>query len=189
MKAITHIYCSLILLFISILSSIEARAQQITGLDMSNYGGLYRTTYNPSTLGGTPYKFQVNALTMGGSIGRRYFDFFGENSFLTPIIASHSSNEIYGRSRTMKSLEDNRTHLQSEIRWPSVLFSIGKIHGFALQARTRGFIYGSIPEPIRTLYMQRMDNNVQVENSNLTNPYVSMQQQSFSDLSLSLIHI
>lgn len=173
------------LLSLFLLLTITSKAQQISGLDLSNYGGLYRVTYNPSTLGATPYKFQVNGLTLGGSIGRRYFDFFGKNSFLTPILASQSTDEIYGRSRTMKSLTDQRINLQSEIRWPSVLFSVGKIHGFALQARTRGFIYGYAPSTIKTLYAQRMDNDLPINPSPISNPHIELNQLSFSDISFS----
>jgi hypothetical protein len=165
---------------------LPADAQQIQGLEISNNGGLYRASYNPAVLGGTRYKFQINLLTMGGSINNRYFRFAGKNSFLTPILASGSEHEIYGRSRTMGTLiENDPIYLTSDIRWPSVLFSAGERHGFAIQFRTRGFIQGNnIPAPIRQLYAKRMDTDLEVPSTGTWGAF-NLMQQSFSEIALS----
>ncbi|GGN07645.1 hypothetical protein GCM10010967_48990 [Dyadobacter beijingensis] len=164
-----------------------AVAQQIPGLQFSNYGGLYRATYNPSVLGGPRHKFQVNVLTLGGSIKYRYFRFIGENAFLYPILSSHSTKELYGRSRTMGSLTyKDPIFLAGEIRWPSVSFALGKYHGIAIQLRTRGFVQGrNIPEEIDNLYMKRLDTGSTPPLSNAAWGDFSLVQQSFSDLSFS----
>ncbi|HEV7380920.1 MAG TPA: hypothetical protein VGN64_14065, partial [Dyadobacter sp.] len=160
-------------------------SQQINGLQYSNYGGLYRATYNPSVLGGSKHKWQVNIGSLGGSINYRYFVFLGKNSLLYPLLAPHSTKELYGRSRTMGSLTEKPLYLTSEIRWPSVMYSIDKRQGIALQFRTRGFVTGNnIPDPIRNMYFKRLDTGEALPatgdwgNFNLT-------QQSFSDVSLS----
>lgn len=173
------------LLFQGLLFS-SLKAQHIQGLEISNNGGLYRTSYNPATLGGTRYQFQVNVLTMGGSINHRYFRFVGKNSFLTPILASGSEHEIYGRSRTMGSLTENDPiYLASDIRWPSVLFSAGERHGFALQFRSRGFIQGNnIPPAIQQLYVKRMDTELDVPALGTWGNF-NLMQQSFSEISFS----
>jgi hypothetical protein len=162
-------------------------AQQIPGLQFSNYGGLYRATYNPSVLGGPRHKFQINVLTLGGSIKYRYFRFIGENSFLYPVLAPHSTKELYGRSRTMGSLTyKDPIFLTGEIRWPSVSFALGKYHGVAVQLRTRGFVLGrNIPAAIDNLYMKRLDTGSTPPLSNETWGDFSLVQQSFSDLSFS----
>ncbi|WP_342089117.1 DUF5723 family protein [Dyadobacter sp. OTU695] len=162
-------------------------AQQIPGLQFSNYGGLYRSTYNPSVLGGPRHKFQINVLTLGGSIKYRYFRFIGENSFLYPVLAPHSTKELYGRSRTMGSLTyKDPIFLTGEIRWPSVSFAIGKYHGVAVQLRTRGFVLGrNIPAAIDNLYMKRLDTGSTPQLSIEAWGNFSLVQQSFSDLSFS----
>ena len=139
--------------------SCPSLAQQIFGLQNSNYGGLYRASYNPSVLGGSKQKFQLNLGTIGSSIDRRYFVFIGKNSIVYPLLAAHSTKELYGRSRTMGSLIDNDpVYLVSEIRWPSAMISLGKYHGIAFQIRSRGFVQGSnILDPIKNLYTKRLD--------------------------------
>lgn len=162
-------------------------AQQIPGMQFSNYGGLYRSTYNPSVLGGPRHKFQINVLTLGGSIKYRYFRFIGENSFLYPVLAPHSTKELYGRSRTMGSLTyKDPIFLTGEIRWPSASFAIGKYQGVAVQLRTRGFVLGrNIPAAIDNLYIKRLDTGSTPSLSNEAWGDFSLVQQSFSDLSFS----
>lgn len=164
-----------------------AAAQQIPGLQFSNYGGLYRATYNPSVLGGPRHKFQVNVLTLGGSIKYRYFRFIGENSFLYPVLAPHSTKELYGRSRTMGSLTyKDPIFLTGEIRWPSASFALGKYHAIAIQLRTRGFVLGrNIPSAIDNLYIKRLDTGSTPPVTGETWGDFSLVQQSFSDLSFS----
>lgn len=162
-------------------------AQQIPGMQFSNYGGLYRASYNPSVLGGPRHKFQINVLTLGGSIKYRYFRFIGENSFLYPVLAPHSTKELYGRSRTMGSLTyKDPIFLTGEIRWSSASFALGKYHGVAVQLRTRGFVLGrNIPAAIDNLYMKRLDTGSTPPLANEAWGDFSLVQQSFSDLSFS----
>lgn len=164
----------------------NSHAQQVTGLQYSNYGGVYRATYNPSTLGGSRYKWQVNIGSLAGSINYRYFVFLGQNSFLYPILSARSSDELYGRSRTMGSLTQDPLYLVSDIRWPSAMFSVGKNHGFAVQFRTRGFVQGkNIPEPLRTGYFRRLDTGFMSELSDVPWGSFGLAQQSFSEMSVS----
>lgn len=178
---------SLLTTALFLLTTFSVVAQQIPGLQFSNYGGLYRATYNPSVLGGPRHKFQVNILTLGGSIRYRYFRFIGENAFLYPLLAAHSTKELYGRSRTMGSLTyKDPIFLTSEIRWPSVSFALGKYQGIAIQLRTRGFVQGkNIPEAIDNLYTKRLDTGSLPPVSNEAWGDFSLVQQSFSDLSFS----
>jgi hypothetical protein len=162
------------------------KAQQIPGLEFSNYGGLYRATYNPSVIGGPKHKFQINIISLGGSIKYRYFRFLGENSLMTPILASHSTKEIYGRSRTMGSLTyKDPIYVVSEIRWPSAMIALGKYQGLALQLRTRGYVQGNnIPDPIQHIYFKRMDTGSTNGYDNEAWGNFNLVQQSFSDVSL-----
>ncbi|CAG5010239.1 hypothetical protein DYBT9275_04671 [Dyadobacter sp. CECT 9275] len=164
----------------------SAGAQQIPGLQSSNYGGLYRATYNPSVLGGSKYKFQVNIGALGGSINYRYFVFLGKNSLLYPLLVPHSTKELYGRSRTMGSLiEQDPVYLVSEIRWPSVMFSLGKYQGLAIQFRSRGIVQGhNIPDPVRNLYFRRLDTGSTPAISGSWGNF-NLVQQSFSEMSVS----
>lgn len=164
-----------------------AVAQQIPGLQYSNYGGLYRATYNPSVLGSSRYKWQVNLGSLGGSINHRYFRFIGKNSLLYPQLAPHSTKELYGRSRTMGSLTGgDAVNLASEIRWPSILISLGQNHGVAFQFRTRGFVQGqNLPEPIRNLYFKRLDTGSTPAVLNQNWGDFNLVQQSFSEASAS----
>ena len=162
-------------------------AQDIPGLVASNYGGLYRATYNPAVLGGPKHKWQINIGTLGGSINYRYFVFIGKNSLLYPLLAPHSTKELYGRSRTMGSLmHADPLYLVSEIRWPSASFSLGKYQGVAVQFRTRGFVQGNnMPEAIRNLYFKRLDTESTPAVNNESWGDFALVQQSFSDVSLS----
>lgn len=164
----------------------SAYAQQIPGLAASNYGGLYRVTENPSAIGGSKFKWQVNIGTIGSSINHRYFVFLGKNSLFYPLLAAHSKDELYGRSRTMGSLTDkDPIYLTSEIRWPSAMFSIGKYQGVAIQFRTRGFVTGNnVPGDIRNLYFKRLDTGM--DNVATTDwGKFNLVQQSFSEMSVS----
>lgn len=165
----------------------KAFAQDIPGLVASNYGGLYRATYNPSVLGGPKHKWHINIGALGGSINYRYFVFIGKNSLLYPLLAPHSTKELYGRSRTMGSLmHGDPLYLVSEIRWPSVSFSLGKYQGLAVQFRTRGFVQGNnMPEAIRNLYFKRLDTESTPATINESWGDFDLVQQSFSDMSLS----
>ena len=161
-------------------------AQQIPGLELSNYGGLYRATLNPSVLGGPKHKWQINIGTFGGSINYRYFRFVGENSLLYPLLIPHSTKELYGRSRTTGSLlHDDPLYTISEIRWPSASIAIGKYQSIALQFRTRGFVQGNnFPDPIQTLYFHRLDTGSTPPTDQAWGNF-NLMQQSFSDVSFS----
>ncbi|WP_247235736.1 DUF5723 family protein [Telluribacter sp. SYSU D00476] len=173
-------------LLLAILTLPSARAQQVPGLHLSNYGGLYRTTYNPSTLGGSRYRWQVNFTTLGSTINNRYFIFLGRNSLFYPLLAPHSTDELYGRSRTMGSItQQDPVHLVSDIRWPSAMVSIGKRHGVAFQLRSRGYVQGTnIPEGIRTLYFRRLDTPATPVQEGIWGDF-NLLQQSFSEASFS----
>jgi len=155
-------------------------------MQTSNYGGLYRATYNPSVLGGPKHKWQINIGTSGGSINYRYFVFLGKNSLLYPILAPHSTKELYGRSRTMGSLiQQNPVYLASEIRWPSAMISLGKYHGLAFQLRTRGYFYGkNIPDAVQNLYFKRLDTGSTPVTENQLWGNFNLVQQSFSEANL-----
>jgi hypothetical protein len=172
--------------FVIIAAIGTATAQQIPGLQYSNYGGLYRATFNPSVLGGSRYKWQINIGSLGGSINNRYFRFLGKNSLLYPQLAAHSTEELYGRSRTMGSLiEQNPVYLVSEIRWPSVMFSLDQNQGLALQVRSRGFVVGkNIPSAVRNLYFKRLDTGSTPDVLNEPWGDFSLVQQSFSEASI-----
>jgi len=170
------------ILIISLLHT--AYAQQIPGLESSNYGGLYRATYNPSVVGGSKQKWQINIGTIGGSINHRYFVFLGKNSLLFPLLAPHSTKELYGRSRTMGSLTEDPLHLVSEIRWPSAMIAIDKYQGIAIQFRTRGYVKGvNIPDPVRNLYFRRLDTDNTSPLAAQSWGDFNLVQQSFSEMS------
>ncbi|WP_025765242.1 DUF5723 family protein [Dyadobacter tibetensis] len=170
----------------SILISFPLLGQDIPGLQQSNYGGLYRASYNPAALGGSPQKFQINILSLGGSITRRYFDFIGKNSLLTPLLVPHSTKEIYGRSRTMGSITSgDQLFLASDIRWPSVLLALDRYQSIAVQFRSRGFIQGSqVPADIQNLYKRRLDTGLAPASSGSWGP-MGLAQLSFSEIDFS----
>ncbi|TDB69258.1 hypothetical protein EZE20_01375 [Arundinibacter roseus] len=146
---------------------------------------MYRSTVNPSVLGGSRYKWQVNLVTAGSTINNRYFIFFGRNAFLYPQLVPHTTDELYGRSRTMGSITTgNPMYVASEIRWPSAMWSVGKNHGFAFQVRSRGFVQGqNIPQDIRTLYYKRLDSPATPLASDTWGDF-DLTQQSFTEASL-----
>ncbi|WP_373516015.1 DUF5723 family protein [Persicitalea sp.] len=161
-------------------------AQQVPGLAISNYGGLYRATQNPATLGGSRYKWQINLITIGSTVNNRYFYYWGKNSFLYPQLVPHSTDELYGRSRTMGSIsQGDPLHVASEIRLPSVMFSVGKSHGFAVQLRSRGFVYGNnLPKDLRRMYFKRLDTPDTPTGAGEWGDF-DLGQQSFSEASFS----
>ncbi len=172
------------LLIISIVS--PTLAQQIPGLSISNYGGLYRATENPAVLAGSRYKWQINLITVGSTVNNRYFYYFGENAFLYPQLVPHSTKELYGRSRTMGSVsQGDPMYVASEIRLPSVMFSVGKNHGFGVQLRSRGFVYGhNLPQDIRRMYFKRLDTPDTPVGAGEWGDF-DLGQQSFSEASFS----
>ncbi len=178
-------YFKILSLFLA-LNAGSALAQQIPGLSISNYGGLYRATQNPAVLAGSRYKWQINLITAGSTINNRYFYYFGTNAFLYPQLAPHSTHELYGRSRTMGSVsQGDPLFVASEIRLPSVMFSVGKNHGFAAQLRSRGFVYGhNLPQDIRRMYFKRLDTPDTPTGTGEWGDF-DLGQQSFSEASFS----
>ncbi|HEV7349164.1 DUF5723 family protein [Telluribacter sp.] len=174
------------LFILSLISLLPVRAQQVPGLHLSNYGGLYRATYNPAALGGSRYRWQLNVASLGSTINGRYFTFLGRNSLFYPLLAPHSTDELYGRSRTMGSLsQGDPVYLASDIRWPSVMVSMGRRHGIAFQFRSRGYVTGeNIPAGIRTLYFRRLDTPATPVEQGEWGEF-RLLQQSFSEASFS----
>lgn len=181
MKKYLIILC---ILFLSIAG--PALAQQVPGLAVGNYGGLYRATQNPAVLAGSRYKWQINLFTVGSTINNRYFYYFGTNAFLYPQLVPHSTKELYGRSRTMGSVsQGDPLHVASEVRLPSVMFSVGENHGFAVQLRSRGFVYGyNLPQAIRRMYSKRLDTPDTPTGAGAWGDF-GLGQQSFSEASFS----
>lgn len=176
----------IITLFFSGITSSLLRSQDLIGLSASNYGGLYRATYNPSVLGGSRYKWQLNVGTVNSTISNRYFQFFGRNSLLYPSIASKSSHQLYGQSRTMGSLTtQDPIHVSSVLHLPSFMMSLGKIHGIGVQVRTRGFVQGAgIPQDMRMLYSKRLDTPKPNDGSGTWGPF-HLKQHSFTEINFS----
>ncbi|GAA4445885.1 hypothetical protein GCM10023091_38070 [Ravibacter arvi] len=170
-------------LFLVLFSVSSAYSQDLTGLSASNYGGLYRATYNPSVLGGSRYKWQLNLGTINSTISSRYFQFFGRSSLLYPSIASKSTAQLYGKSRTMGSITDQEEiQLNSTLHLPSFMISLGKIHGVAVQVRSRGFVQGAgIPDDVRMLYTKRLDTPKPGGGSGNWGPFF-LKQHSFTEV-------
>lgn len=164
----------------------SALAQQIPGLAVSNYGGLYRATQNPSVLAGSRYKWQINLITAGSTVNNRYFYYFKTNAFLYPQLVPYSTKELYGRSRTLSSIsQGDPLFVASEIRLPSVMFSVGENQGFAMQLRSRGFVYGhNLPRDIRRMYFKRLDSPDTPTGAGTWGDF-DLSQQSFSEASFS----
>jgi hypothetical protein len=175
---------SLFLFFLAICPLI--RAQDLPGLSASNYGGLHRATYNPSSLGGSNYKWQFNLGTINSTITNRYFQYFGRNALLYPSLASKTSHQLYGRSRTMGSLtNEDAIQLNSVFHLPSLMISFGKIHGVALQVRSRGFVQGAgIPDDMKMLYSKRLDTPKSSGGQGEWGPF-HLKQHSFTEIAFS----
>lgn len=172
--------------FLAVFTCCPLRAQDLTGLSFSNYGGLYRATYNPSVLGGSRYKWQFNIGTVNSTITTRYFQYFGRNALLYPSLASKSSHQLYGRSRTMGSLtNEDVIHVSSVFHLPSLMISFGKIHGAAVQVRSRGIVQGAgIPDDMKMLYSKRLDTPKPSGGSGEWGPF-HLKQHSFTEVAFS----
>ncbi len=176
----------LFFIFLAVIASSFLHAQDLTGLSASNYGGLYRATYNPSVLGGSRYKWQLNVGTINSTISNRYFLYFGRNSLLYPALASRTSKQLYGRSRTMGSLtNEDAIQVSSVFHLPSFMISVNKIHGFAVQVRSRGVVQGAgVPADIKMLYSKRLDTPKETGGSGSWGPF-HLKQHSFTEIAFS----
>ncbi len=176
----------LFFIFLAVIASPLLYAQDLTGLSASNYGGLYRATYNPSVLGGSRYKWQLNVGTINSTISNRYFLYFGRNSLLYPVLASKTSKQLYGRSRTMGSLtNEDAIQVSSVFHLPSFMLSVNKIHGFAVQVRSRGVVQGAgIPADVKMLYSKRLDTPKESGGSGSWGPF-HLKQHSFTEIAFS----
>lgn len=176
----------LFFIFLALITSSLLHAQDLPGLSASNYGGLYRATYNPSVLGGSRYKWQLNVGTINSTISNRYFLYFGRNSLLYPALASKTSRQLYGRSRTMGSLtNEDVIQVSSVFHLPSFMISVNKIHGLAVQVRSRGFVQGAgIPADIKMLYSKRLDTPKEAGGSGSWGPF-HLKQHSFTEIAFS----
>lgn len=145
-------FIRLIATVLPLFASTFVFAQYQPGLMSSNYGGIYRMLQNPSSLGGSRYRYQV-VIAGNNTVNPYVFRYINTDDFLGMVRLPYSSN-LRRDLRSFGSLTNAPNHnAYGEFIGPSLLVGFGKSHTIAVHTRLRSYLYGgSLPEPLTTAF-------------------------------------
>lgn len=175
-----------LLFFLLFLVSV-ASAQQFVGQHSSNYAGMNRATFNPSSIAGTRYRYYINVASFNATVTNRYFKYFRSDALFHPFKNPYTENEIYGKTKVTGTLtEGANVNVLAELRTPSGFVGLGRnnwiVIGFEL--RMRGFVQGSgVPPAIFDIYKNRLDDGLVKASSGNFKDF-TMNQHSFFETGL-----
>ena len=86
------------LLFIEVFSQ-RVFAQEFIGQHSSNYAGINRATFNPSSIAGTRYRYHINLVSFNATITNRYFKYFRTDALFHPFKNAYAEKDMYGKTK------------------------------------------------------------------------------------------
>lgn len=162
-------------------------AQEFIGQHSSNYAGINRATFNPSSIAGTRYRYHINLASFNATINNRYFKYFRTDALFHPFKNPYTEKDMYGKSKLTGTLtEGENVNITAELRTPSGYVGLGKnnwlVVGF--QSRMRGFVQGSgVPSVVFDMYKNRLDDGLTKASSGSFKDFI-MNQHSFFETGL-----
>jgi len=178
---------SLPILLYFLLTTLESTAQQFVGQHSSNYAGMNRATFNPSSIAGTRYRYYINVASFNASITNRYFKYFRSDALFHPFTNPYTDNELYGRSKITGTItEGANVNVLAELRTPSGFVGLGRNNWIVIgfESRMRGFVQGSgVPAVIFNTYKNRLDDGLTQASSGSFKDF-TMSQHSFFETGL-----
>jgi hypothetical protein len=118
---------ALCLLFSSTLFS-----QNHIGLEADNYAGIQGVTYNPSNIVGSPFRTDINLVSVSAFAGSDYFGINLSNAF-------NSGFDIEDDSERFAS-DNNNFFINADVVGPSFMFNINKKSSIGIITRGRAFV-------------------------------------------------
>lgn len=164
LRRILSLKTSFLVVFIASISSKDAFAQEFIGQHSSNYAGINRATFNPSSIAGTRYRYHINLISWNATVNNRYFKYFRTDALFHPFKNPYTETDMYGKSKLTGTLtQGENINVTAELRTPSGYVGLGKnnwlVVGF--QSRMRGFVQGSgVPSVIFDSYKNRLDDGL-----------------------------
>lgn len=175
-----------LLFFLLFLVSV-ASAQQFVGQHSSNYAGMNRATFNPSSIAGTRYRYYINVASFNATVTNRYFKYFRSDALFHPFKNPYTENEIYGKTKVTGTLtEGANINVLAELRTPSGFVGLGRNNWLVIgfESRMRGFVQGSgVPSAIFDIYKNRLDDGLVKASSGNFKDF-TMNQHSFFETGL-----
>ncbi|MFN8349368.1 MAG: DUF5723 family protein [Spirosomataceae bacterium] len=168
-------------------TALNASAQEYIGQHSSNYAGINRATFNPSSIAGTRYRYHINLISFNATVNNRYFKYFRTDALFHPFKNPYTETDMYGKSKLTGSLtQGEHVNVTAELRTPSGYIGVGKnnwlVVGF--QSRMRGFVQGSgVPSALFEIYRDRLDDGLAKASSGNFKDF-AFQQHSFFETGL-----
>lgn len=162
-------------------------AQPFLGQHSSNYAGINRASFNPSSIAGTRYRYHINLISFNATVNNRYFKYFRSDALFHPFRNAYTENDMYGKSKLTGTLtQGENVNVLAELRTPSGYVGFGKnnwlVVGF--QTRLRGFVQGSgVPSVVFDIYKNRLDDGLTTASSGSFQNF-TMNQHSFFETGL-----
>lgn|GEM_PF-848271 len=173
--------------FFALISTSALRAQEFIGQHSSNYAGINRATFNPSSIAGTRYRYHINLVSFNTTVNNRYFKYFRSDALFHPFRNAYAESDMYGKSKLTGTLtQGNNVNVLAELRTPSGYVGVGRhnwlVVGF--QTRLRGFVQGTgVPSAIFDAYKYRLDDGLTTASTgSFTN--FTMNQHSYFETGL-----
>lgn len=164
LRRILSLKTSFLVVLMAFGSSKDAFTQEFIGQHSSNYAGINRATFNPSSIAGTRYRYHINLISWNATVNNRYFKYFRTDALFHPFKNPYTETDMYGKSKLTGTLtQGEHVNVTAELRTPSGYVGLGKnnwlVVGF--QSRMRGFVQGSgVPSVIFDSYKNRLDDGL-----------------------------
>ena len=115
---------------VAIFSTLAINAQQsFSGLNTSQYGGMYKGTTNPANFVDGMTRFAINVASVDAS--------FGNNKMGINFDLKKSFNEFTSQ---VSSHNDINANINLDVLGPSFYFHVGRKNAFAFTSRARVFM-------------------------------------------------
>lgn len=108
---------------------LQLQAQDFSGYRISNYAGVNAVFFNPASIADSHFKWDVNLLSLNGSIGNNNGDFKLKDLFNT------NSNNF--KNKFLKGSDNINATINADILGPSIMFHLTKKSVIALTSRVR----------------------------------------------------
>lgn len=185
------------LLLTSCFPVIFGNAQQMTGLQFSNFNGVHAIYTNPAGIADARFKKHNNILTTSVMFANDYarlelpFSFKQMVFGTVPDVYKNNKGNIDWRGSWIKESPDGtpkNLYIGVENRGPAYMNRLGKNGAFALASRTRGaFQLNNVAEPLIQFGKSVIDNQTNI--TRITDSRFTLNVNAYQELGFSLAHI
>lgn len=148
-----------------LLVAIPFKAQVPPGVYSSYYSGIQGVVKNPAQAALSPYRLDINIITVNPNVGSDYFGIdLGNLTSLSEGFDFEDDSDIFPK-------DDNNFFVHTEILGPSFMFNISPIQSIGFTSRVRAFfnlnrINGKLYEDISNNFDDEEDYTARIRNFN-----------------------